>query len=140
MTNVPNKLGKFETVAKVAMIMVCPYLLMIQTVIMTALIGMTWLFVREKANSNILNSYPLDNTVIIICRFFFGINMMFTYPLQLYVVRDTLQVWFWTGKQFSQLRHVGITVLLVASTLLVSCLTCDLGIIIEITGGVAAAV
>jgi sodium-coupled neutral amino acid transporter 11 len=106
---------------------------------MTTLIGMTWFFVREKASPMILNNYPLDNTVIIICRLFFGINMMFTYPLQLYVVRDTLQVWFWPGAAFSQIRFVGITIVLVASTTLVSCLTCDLGIIIEITGGVAAA-
>ena len=62
--------------------------------------------------------------------------MIFTYPLQLFVFRDTFLKQFFKGQPFNRIRHTVITVLVVASTVMVGCLTCDLGIILEITGGV----
>ncbi|KAL3899290.1 MAG: hypothetical protein SGCHY_002149 [Lobulomycetales sp.] len=130
MQNTPRKLEKFASVAKLSMAL---------TVAMTCLVGCTWFFVREKAASNILNSYPVDWSIMVVARLFFGIDMFFSYPLDSYVIRDTLQVWIWPGKPFSKLRHSLLTLFTVLSTLLIASLTCDLGIILELTGGVAAA-
>lgn len=65
--------------------------------------------------------------------------MVLTYPLQLFVFRDTIEKQFFKGRPFSKVRHTIITVCAVLSTVMIACLTCDLSIIIEITGGVAGA-
>ena len=62
--------------------------------------------------------------------------MIFTYPLQLFVFRDTIEKALFGGRPFNRLRHITITVFTVCSTILAGCLTCDLGMVVEITGGV----
>lgn len=62
--------------------------------------------------------------------------MFFTYPLQLFVFRDTFNHLFFGGVHLSTPVHSIITTLTVGSTMLVGCLVCDLGIILELTGGI----
>jgi sodium-coupled neutral amino acid transporter 11 len=62
--------------------------------------------------------------------------MLFTYPLQLFVFRDTINQAFFTDMPFSYIRHTAITVLTVASTCLLACLTCNVGVLLELVGGV----
>jgi sodium-coupled neutral amino acid transporter 11 len=64
--------------------------------------------------------------------------MFFTYPLELYIARDTIEQQFFSKYTFSYVRHTIVTLLIIGSTLLTSSLTCNLGIILEITGGVGA--
>lgn len=130
MKTTPNKLATFSRVAQCTMLL---------AVTMTFAVGCTWFTFKEKSQANILASFPQDHTIIVICRILFGIDMCFTYPLELYVVRDTIEQCFWRGKPFSHLRHTIMTVLIVASTLGISLLTSNLGYVVELTGGVAAA-
>ncbi|KAG0021471.1 hypothetical protein BGZ80_002327 [Entomortierella chlamydospora] len=88
----------------------------------------------DKTQGNILNNFPSDNFVINIARFCFGVNMFTTLPLEAFVI----ETYYFAGKPFSMKRHVIITTGLVGIALLIALVTCDLGFVLEITGGFSA--
>lgn len=49
-----------------------------------------------------------------------------------------LETGFWPSQPFNFTRHVVITTALVLAALLISLLTCNLGIVLELTGGFSA--
>ena len=108
------------------------------TCVLTIMIGSVYIIFRERSTPNILNAYPKDDIVIIISRLLFGIDLMLSYPLGLYVVRDTIEKSFFKSREFSNIRHTILTLLIVGTTLTVSCLTCDLGAIVSLAGGLGA--
>ncbi|KAG0251273.1 hypothetical protein BG011_007731 [Mortierella polycephala] len=83
---------------------------------------------------NILNNFPSDNFIINIARFCFGVNMFTTLPLEAFVI----EAYYFPGKPFSMKRHFIITTGLVGIALLIALLTCDLGFVLEVTGGFSA--
>lgn len=95
-----------------------------------------WSF-EDKTLGNILNNFPEDDTLVNIARFCFGVNMFTTFPLEAFVCREVLETYFFAG-EFDQTRHIYFTTSLVVSALFVSLFTCDLGIVLELTGGLSA--
>ncbi|KAN0060043.1 hypothetical protein ACQY0O_008016 [Thecaphora frezii] len=95
-----------------------------------------WSF-EEKTLSNVLNNFPEDDTFINIARGLFGLNMLTTLPLECFVCREVLETYFFAG-EFDRNRHLIFTSSLVVSAMMVSLLTCDLGIVLELTGGLSA--
>ncbi|KAK6908169.1 hypothetical protein I203_102170 [Kwoniella mangroviensis CBS 8507] len=92
----------------------------------------------DKTQGNILNNFASDDWVINIARFCFGANMSTTIPLEVYVCREVVEEYFFKGKPFSQKRHVIITSLVVFTTMGIALTTCDLGIVLELAGGLSA--
>ncbi|RKP33837.1 transmembrane amino acid transporter protein-domain-containing protein [Dimargaris cristalligena] len=103
----------------------------------------------DKTRGNILNNFPDNNLLINIARFCFGFNMITTFPMELLVAREVIDGYVSLYSQpksasnhtevpFSMTRHVGVTTAMVLATLFVALSVCDLGIIIELTGGVSA--
>lgn len=120
---------------------------MVLTVLLTVIVGLCYISLREKAVSNILNAFPKGDTIIVICRVLFAIDLFFTYPLEgfcsfntAFIIRDTIEkgIFGHYGLEFSPIRHYAITALIVFSTCITACFTCDLGLIIELTGGIGA--
>ncbi len=97
-----------------------------------------YLTFTDKTEGNILNNFSADDWVINIARFCFGANMSTTIPLENYVCREVLEDCFWRGQPYSRTRHVLSTVAIVFSAMLISLLTCDLGVVLEIAGGLSA--
>lgn len=95
-----------------------------------------WSF-EDKTLANILNNFPESDTVVNIARFCFGLNMFTTLPLECFVCREVIESYFFNG-EYDHTRHIVLTTGLILSTLLVSLLTCDLGIVLELTGGLSA--
>ncbi|EPQ29840.1 uncharacterized protein PFL1_02513 [Pseudozyma flocculosa PF-1] len=95
-----------------------------------------WSF-EEKTLSNVLNNFPDDDTFINVARGLFGLNMLTTLPLECFVCREVLETYFFAG-EFDRNRHLIFTSSLVVSAMMVSLLTCDLGIVLELTGGLSA--
>ncbi|WFC97302.1 hypothetical protein MYAM1_000011 [Malassezia yamatoensis] len=95
-----------------------------------------WSF-EDKTLSNVLNNFPQSDTVVNIARFCFGLNMFTTLPLECFVCREVLETYFYQG-EYEQKRHVFFTSALVISAMTVSLFTCDLGIVLEVTGGLSA--
>lgn len=95
-----------------------------------------WTF-EEKTLGNVLNNFPENDTFVNIARFAFGVNMFTTFPLEAFVCREVLETYFFANRYTVKL-HVTITTSLVLASLVVSLLTCDLGIVLELTGGLSA--
>ncbi|CAO1623606.1 unnamed protein product [Sympodiomycopsis kandeliae] len=95
-----------------------------------------WTF-TDKTLGNILNNFPEKDTFVNIARFAFGVNMFTTFPLEAFVCREVLETYFFEN-QYSTKLHVIITTSLTLAALIISLLTCDLGIVLELTGGLSA--
>lgn len=96
----------------------------------------------DKTKGNLLNNFRSDDFWINIARFCFGLNMLTTFPLEIYVVRDVFKDLVVErnaeggtgGVEMSWRQHVTVTTLLVFSSMLVLLFTCNLGIILELIG------
>ncbi|MBW0498189.1 hypothetical protein O181_037904 [Austropuccinia psidii MF-1] len=92
----------------------------------------------DRTQANVLNNFPQNDIIINFARLCFGLNMFTTLPLECFVCRETLETFFHQDEPYNRTRHIFYTTLLVGSGLLISLLTCDLGIVLELTGGLAA--
>ncbi|KAL1673939.1 transmembrane amino acid transporter protein-domain-containing protein [Schizophyllum commune] len=92
----------------------------------------------DKTQGNILNNFSANNTFINIARFCFGLNMFTTLPLELFVCREVIEHYFFSHETFNMQRHVFFTTVILIAAMFVSLITCDLGVMLEITGGASA--
>ncbi|KAF8161095.1 AAAP amino acid permease [Crassisporium funariophilum] len=92
----------------------------------------------DKTQGNILNNFPQNDTLINVARFCFGLNMFTTLPLELFVCREVVEQYFFSHEAFSPQRHLFFTTVILFSSMFVALITCDLGVMLEITGGVSA--
>ncbi|RLV95132.1 Vacuolar amino acid transporter 2 [Spathaspora sp. JA1] len=101
----------------------------------------------DKTKGNLLNNFRSDDNWINIARFCFGLNMLTTFPLEIFVVRDVLKEILLARKattstvtelELSSTQHFWITTLLVFSSMAVSLFTCNLGMILELIGATSA--
>ncbi|KAI9572182.1 amino acid transporter [Boletus coccyginus] len=96
-----------------------------------------WVF-TNKTRGNILNNFSPSDTLINVARFCFGLNMFTTLPLELFVCREVIEQYFFSHESFSPQRHLFFTSTILCASMLLSLITCDLGVTLEITGGVSA--
>ncbi|KAH0827502.1 transmembrane amino acid transporter protein-domain-containing protein [Lanmaoa asiatica] len=96
-----------------------------------------WVF-TDKTRGNILNNFSPNDTLINVARFCFGLNMFTTLPLELFVCREVIEQYFFSHENFSPQRHLFFTSTILCASMLLSLITCDLGVTLEITGGVSA--
>ncbi|KAJ2848540.1 hypothetical protein IWW36_003237 [Coemansia brasiliensis] len=101
-----------------------------------AMVG--YIYFREKTQGNILNNFPQDNVLINIARFLFALNMITTFPMETLVAREVVDQLLFRGMDFSMKRHVIITTVLCAGTLVIGETVCNLGVLLELTGGMSA--
>ncbi|KAI9250402.1 transmembrane amino acid transporter protein-domain-containing protein [Helicostylum pulchrum] len=99
-----------------------------------------YLVFTDKTVGNILNNFPSDNVLINVARLAFGLNMFTTIPLEAFVCREVIETFYWPAAPFDKMRHFLITSVLILITLTISLLTCNLGIVLELTGGFSATV
>lgn len=100
----------------------------------------------HNVKGNILNNFKANDFWINIARFCFGLNMLTTFPLEIFVVRDVLKdvvVAFnddenQSATELSNKQHFFITTFLVFSSMSVSLFTCNLGMILELIGATSA--
>ncbi|CAA7263147.1 unnamed protein product [Cyclocybe aegerita] len=92
----------------------------------------------DKTQGNILNNFPQNDTLINVARFSFGLNMFTTLPLELFVCREVIEQYFFSHEVFSPQRHLFFTTTILFASMFVALITCDLGVMLEITGGVSA--
>ncbi|KAG7895154.1 hypothetical protein KL935_001272 [Ogataea polymorpha] len=96
-----------------------------------------------KTKGNVLNNFPSDDWVVNVARLCFGLNMLTTYPLELYVVRavvrDLLEIYHRREiPELSTAQHLLITSVLAGVPMLVALFTCNLGAILELVGATSA--
>lgn len=96
-----------------------------------------WVF-TDRTQGNILNNFSGNDALINVARFCFGLNMFTTLPLELFVCREVIEQYFFSHESYNLQRHVFFTTTILFSSMLLSLITCDLGVTLEITGGVSA--
>ncbi|KAI4721670.1 putative amino acid transporter [Aureobasidium sp. EXF-10727] len=87
---------------------------------------------------NVLNNFPTDNILVNIARLCFGLNMLTTLPLEAFVCREVMNLYYFSHEPFDPNRHLILTTALVVSAMGLSLLTCDLGIVFELVGATSA--
>ncbi|KAF7967855.1 hypothetical protein HWV62_32864 [Athelia sp. TMB] len=97
-----------------------------------------FLVFTDKTQGNILNNFPQDDVLINVARFCFGLNMFTTLPLELFVCREVIEQYFYSREAFNHQRHLFLTTAILFTSTMISLVTCDLGVMLEITGGVSA--
>ena len=89
---------------------------------------------------NVLNNFPTDNIMVNIARFCFGLNMLTTLPLEAFVCREVMTLYYFPHEPFDPNRHLIFSTSLVVSAMMMSLFTCDLGIVFELVGATSACV
>ncbi|SCU96690.1 LADA_0H02234g1_1 [Lachancea dasiensis] len=103
-----------------------------------------FLVFRNKTKGNILNNFPGGDRAINVARFCFGFNMLTTFPLEIFVLRDVIRDLIFFNKDdgqpviLSSRLHFLITIAMVFSTMGISLITCNLGALFELIGATTA--
>jgi sodium-coupled neutral amino acid transporter 11 len=92
----------------------------------------------SKTEGNVLNNFPSDNLMVNIARLFFGLNMLTTLPLEAFVCREVMNNYWFPDEPYQPNRHLIFTTALVITAMMLSLLTCDLGIVFELFGATSA--
>jgi solute carrier family 38 (sodium-coupled neutral amino acid transporter), member 11 len=101
-------------------------------------IGMTgYMIFLEKVKSNVLNCFSNTDGLINFARGLFALDMFITYPLELYIARNTILTSFF-DTTYPDYLFTAVTVGLVTSTTIIGISTCNLGLVLDLTGGIAA--
>ncbi|KAF2166787.1 hypothetical protein M409DRAFT_66360 [Zasmidium cellare ATCC 36951] len=87
---------------------------------------------------NVLNNFPTDNIMVNIARLCFGLNMLTTLPLECFVCREVMTLYYFPHEQFNPNRHLIFTTSLVLSAMGMALITCDLGVVFELVGATSA--
>ncbi|OBZ68351.1 Vacuolar amino acid transporter 2 [Grifola frondosa] len=85
-----------------------------------------------------LDRFAKNDTLINVARFCFGLNMFTTLPLELFVCREVVEQYFFPHEPFNMQRHIFFTTVILCSSMIIALITCDLGVMLEITGGASA--
>ncbi|KAK1777009.1 transmembrane amino acid transporter protein-domain-containing protein [Copromyces sp. CBS 386.78] len=105
--------------------------------LLMALVG--FLTFGDRTLGNVLNNFPADNTMVNVARLCFGLNMLTTLPLEAFVCREVMLNYYFPGDPFNMNLHLLFTSSLVASAMVLSMITCDLGTVFELVGATSAA-
>ncbi|ODQ80236.1 hypothetical protein BABINDRAFT_161205 [Babjeviella inositovora NRRL Y-12698] len=113
------------------------------SMVVVAVMGLGgFLVFKDKTKANILNNFPKHDLTVNIARLCFGMNMLTTFPLEIFVAREVIKDFINPDpqQQLSKRNHFIITTLLVFSTMGISLMTCNLGAILELVGSTSACI
>ena len=68
----------------------------------------------------------------------FGLNMLSTLPLECFVCREVMFNYWFPNEPFNMNLHLIFTSALVVTAMLLSLITCDLGVVFELVGATSA--
>lgn len=110
-----------------------------------ALMGLTgFLNFGSMTKGNILNNFPSDDWVVNIARLCFGLNMLTTFPLEIFVFRevfkDLIIIYHQREDPEYQMEHLPTSYHFIITTfsslipMIISLFTCNLGAVLELVG------
>ncbi|ANB11701.1 Avt2p [Sugiyamaella lignohabitans] len=98
-----------------------------------------FLVFKDNTKGNVLNNFPPNDTMANVARFCFGLNMLTTLPLEIFVCREVIWIYFFPdGPIATTKQHAILTLTLIVSAMTVSLFTCNLGAILELVGASSA--
>jgi sodium-coupled neutral amino acid transporter 11 len=106
---------------------------------LSLLMGMVgYLSFLSRTDGDLLQNFPADDIPVNVARVLLSLTMVFTYPMEFFVCRAVLQSVMFGGKRLSNGQHFGLTIPLFTTTLVLGLFITDLGIVLELTGGLCA--
>lgn len=113
--------------------------LSISTILVITFSTLVYLPLNDKLQGNVFNSFSYDDTLVNVCRLALSFHIMASYPLQGHVCRIIpFNLIKGEHSEFTtRQRMIYSTALFVVTTVLAMVL-CDLGVIVDMTGGIAA--
>ncbi|KAF6011693.1 hypothetical protein HII13_002158 [Brettanomyces bruxellensis] len=128
----------------------------IVSTILCALLGISgYLIFGNKTKGNILNNFPTNDSAINVARFCFGLNMLTTFPLEIYVVREVFKQLIAiyhdesvdgtesdsvSLKDLTTFQHFVITSIVSFLPMIISLFTCNLGAVLELVGATSGSI
>jgi len=128
----------------------------IVSTILCALLGISgYLIFGNKTKGNILNNFPTNDPAINVARFCFGLNMLTTFPLEIYVVREVFKQLIAiyhdesvdgtesdsvSLKDLTTFQHFVITSIVSFLPMIISLFTCNLGAVLELVGATSGSI
>eukprot|EP00937_MAST-01D_sp_MAST-1D-sp2_P007915 g7915.t1 len=102
-----------------------------------------YLTFRQKTDPNLLNNYPLDDNVMNFVRSLYAFTMVLTFPMCFNVCRSVLNAARYGEHAEPQTtmplrRHLLLTLPLFCVTLVLALVVTELGLVLELTGALAA--
>lgn len=88
----------------------------------------------NMSQGNLLNNFCPDDDLAAVARFVFAFTIILTYPIQVFIAREVIEVGFFKSYPKSTIRHVVITLALIGVATAVSMATSCLGLVIEVAG------
>eukprot|EP00040_Diaphanoeca_grandis_P007875 m.42721 g.42721 ORF g.42721 m.42721 type:complete len:468 (+) comp19194_c0_seq1:229-1632(+) len=94
----------------------------------------------ENTQANVLDNFPMDDTLINLGRVFYGITVMLTYPIECFVTREVLAEIVYTteAEKLTRRQHVGVTLPVCLCVMVIALFVTDLGVILELNGVIFA--
>merc|ERR1712166_114757 len=92
----------------------------------------------NDTKANVLSNFAVDDTGINVCRLCLAATMVFTFPMEFFVVRHAFLSLFMAGKEMSSFVHVSVTLCWFGLALVLGLVVTDLGFVLELTGGFSA--
>lgn len=107
--------------------------------VMLSLSMAAYLTFRGVMESMFLKNYSYTDGLANMMRCMFAITQILTYPLELFVARHSIHALAFASERFfTDRQHTVITLLLWGSSLAIALNVTDLGVVLELTGGVSA--
>lgn len=100
---------------------------------------LTYIPLNNKLTGNIFNSFSYDDTLVNVCRLALSLHIMASYPLQAHVCRVVpFNLFQGEDKKFTTRYRLLYSTIIFLLSWGIAMVVCDLGIIVDVTGGVAA--
>jgi len=108
--------------------------------VMATLALAAYLTFRGVMNSNFLTNYSATDELVNVMRCTFAVTQALTFPLELFVARHVTHALAFptSSKAWTPAQHYTITLLLWGAALAIALNVTDLGIVLELTGGISA--
>lgn len=106
--------------------------------VMMVLAMAAYLTFRGVMNSNFLTNYSYTNELVNVMRCLFAITQILTYPVELFVARHAFHALAYPRQKWTNQQHYVFTLLLWGSSLAIALNVADLGVVLELTGGISA--
>lgn len=113
--------------------------LTLSTVLVITFATLTYLPLNDKIVGNIFNSFPNDDVLVNVCRLALSFHIIASCPLQGHVCRTvTHSLVHGEGKPMNAKRRIIHSTVIFLAAWVIAMLVCDLGVVVDLSGGIAA--
>mmetsp|Transcript_44765 Transcript_44765/g.72904 ORF Transcript_44765/g.72904 Transcript_44765/m.72904 type:complete len:453 (+) Transcript_44765:116-1474(+) len=112
--------------------------ILLSLVLFLAFASIGYAFFLDEVRADILLNFPENDQLINVIRLVMAVHMLFVYPVEFFVCRESIASAVWGSKEISKAKHVTLTLVMFSTSLIGACFVQDLAVVFEFIGGLAA--